>query len=234
MDSQQIVKILKQLADPQDSLHLQRYFKTGPGEYGEGDRFYGIRVPVLRKLSKQYRAIILSEIEKLLHSPMHEARLLALLILVEQYQKGGQREKDQIYKYYLANTTYINNWDLVDSSAHKIVGAMLFDKERKPLYKLVKSNNLWERRIAIMATFYFIKQNDFLETLTIAEKLLSDQHDLIHKAVGWMLREVGNRDRVVEETFLKQHYQNMPRTMLRYAVEKFPEKRRKDYLQGKI
>jgi 3-methyladenine DNA glycosylase AlkD len=224
---------LKELGDDEIASHSQGFFKTGKGEYGEGDRFLGIRVPVIRKCVKEYLDISLDDTLKILESPFHEARLLALLILVKKYSlektSGG---KNAIYRSYLKNTKYINNWDLVDLSAAQIVGAHLFSRERKPLYRLARSKDLWERRISIISTFHFIRKGDFADTLKIAELLLHDRHDLIHKAVGWMLREVGKRDLNVEEEFLMKYYKVMPRTMLRYAIERFPEKKRLSYLKG--
>lgn len=228
----EIITSLKDLADPGTADHSQRFFKTGKGEYGEGDIFLGIRVPVLRKCARQLRATGLEDTLELLKSPFHEARLLALFMLVARYSKGARGEKQAIYRAYLGNTEYVNNWDLVDSSAEHIVGAWLSDRDREPLYRLVVSKSLWERRIGIMSTFRFVKQDDFKDTLKIAKMLLDDGEDLIHKAVGWMLREVGNRNMAVEETFLIEHYQDMQRTMLRYAIEKFPENERQAYLKG--
>ena len=225
---------LHKLANGQDAAQLQRYFKTGPGEYGEGDLFIGVRVPAIRKLARQYRDTSVGIAQKLLISKIHEERLLALVLFIDHYNKADDAGKKTIYTYYLGHTHHINNWDLVDISAEKIVGAYLYERNRQPLKKLVKSSDLWERRIAIMSTLYFIRNNDFTDTLFLAEKLLKDKEDLIHKAVGWMLREVGNRDQKIEENFLKQHYQTMPRTMLRYAIEKFPEALRQQYLQSKI
>lgn len=222
---------LKKLSNRQDALFLQRFFKTGIGEYGEGDMFRGIRVPVLRKLVIAAQAISLEQVEELLHSSYHEDRLLALLILVRKYNKTEATEQAAIYQLYLANTQFINNWDLVDASAHYIVGAYLNDKSQRPLDRLARSHSMWERRIAMMATFYFIKREQFDTALRIAKILLKDKEDLIHKAVGWMLREIGQRDIQKEEEFLMEHYQTMPRTMLRYAIEKFPEKKRKAYLK---
>lgn len=225
---------LAELANPQTALVSQRFFKTGPGEYGAGDLFRGIRVPVLRSLAKKYQHTRLPEAENLLQSSYHEDRLLALLLLVRLYTKGNKATKAEIYRMYLDNTNFINNWDLVDSSAEPIVGAFLWDKDRMPLYHLAQSSSLWERRIAMMATFHFIKRGEFGETLKLAEILLADREDLIHKAVGWMLREVGNRDLRVEEGFLQTHYRQMPRVMLRYAIEKFPAEKRAQYLKGEI
>lgn len=225
---------LRSLADPKRAEHTLGYFKCGPGEYGEGDLFLGIRVPDVRKLAKRFADASLSGVTELLHSEYHEARLLALFILVNRYAKADDATKKTIYDLYLANTDRINNWDLVDSSAPQIVGGWLYKRERSILYTLAKSDSLWERRIAVMATFFFIRKNEFADTLAIAKLLLNDTHDLIHKAVGWMLREIGNREREAEENFLKMHYQKMPRTMLRYAIEKFPEAKRQAYLKGKI
>lgn len=225
---------LRALADPEKAKQAQRYFKCAPGEYGEGDIFLGIRVPEVRKLAKKFSLLPLPEVIELLHSQCHEARLLALFILVDRFKKSDETTRQEIYDLYLANTAHINNWDLVDTSAGQIVGAYLYARERSILYTLAQSDSLWERRIAVMATFYFIKRDDFTDTFALGEILLGDSHDLIHKAVGWMLREVGNRDRSAEEAFLKKHYQKMPRTMLRYAIEKFPEDLRQAYLKGTI
>jgi 3-methyladenine DNA glycosylase AlkD len=215
------------------------FFKTGPGEYGEGDRFRGIRVPVLRKLVKEYRTLAHSDLLTLLHSPWHEDRLLALLLWVDLYRKGDAARRQVIYDDYLANRAYINNWDLIDSSASDIVGAQLYANGEfkgpiELLTTLAQSPTLWDRRIAIMATFHFIRKGEFAETLRVADLLLQDKEDLIHKAVGWMLREIGERELAVEEEFLLSRYKTMPRTMLRYAIEKFPEERRQGYLRGTI
>ena len=231
---EEIQKKLQGLGNKEKAKKHQSFFKTGPGEYGEGDIFVGVTVPELRKLAKEYKTITLKEVKQLLHSSIHEERLLSLFMLIHRYSKGDEPEKKRIYELYLKNTKFINNWDLVDSSAGHIVGSFLFGKNKKPLYDLVKSENLWERRISIMSTFYFIKRNQFSDTLKISKILLSDKEDLIHKAVGWMLREVGKRNMSSEENFLKTHYKNMPRTMLRYAIEKFPESKRQRYLKGKI
>jgi 3-methyladenine DNA glycosylase AlkD len=212
----------------------QRFFKTAQGEYGEADVFLGVKVPELRKLAKEEENLTIRDIEQLLKSPIHEERLLALLILVCRFQKRNEIERMQIYELYLKNIQFINNWDLVDTSAEHIVGAFLMDKSKTPLYRLAKSKSLWERRISIMSTFHFIKHSEFIETLKISKTLLWDEEDLIHKAVGWMLREVGKRNLSVQEKFLKAHYKKMPRTMLRYAIEKFPESKRQRYLKGKI
>lgn len=229
-----IRKILRNLANPETAEHSQRFFKTGAGEYGEGDQFLGIRVPVLRQQVKTFQEATLEDIQQLLVSSFHEERLFALLLLVYKFAKGNEEEKSAIYHMYLNNTQYINNWDLVDSSAYQIVGVFLEDKDRQVLYQLVQSDSLWERRIAIMATLHFIRNHQFDDTLNLAKQLINDQEDLIHKAVGWMLREIGKRDITVERAFLQSHYKKMPRTMLRYAIEKFPEQERQQYLQGTV
>lgn len=230
MKAQKVLVDLKNISNLEIAEHSQRFFKTGKGEYGEGDLFLGIRVPEVRKVAKRFKELSLSETEKLLHSKFHEARLCALVILVNKSQKAEQELHRSIYDLYLDNTSYINNWDLVDLSAPNIIGSYLMERERTSLLKLATSQNLWERRIAIISTLYFIKNDDYETTLEIAEQLLKDEHDLIHKAVGWMLREVGKRDRKCEETFLEKYAREMPRTMLRYAIEKFPESKRKAYL----
>ncbi len=225
---------LVNLSNPEDALFLQRFFKTGPGQYGAGDLFRGIRVPVLRRLSAGNHAITLEEAAQLLRSSYHEDRLLALLILVRQYGKADEAGRAAIYALYLKSTHFINNWDLVDASAEHIVGAFLTDKCQDPLDHLAGSRSIWERRMAILATFHFIKRGRFEPTLRIAAKLLKDKEDLIHKAVGWMLREVGKRDLQKEEAFLIAHCRQMPRTMLRYAIEKFPADKRQGYLKGAV
>jgi 3-methyladenine DNA glycosylase AlkD len=209
----------------------QWFFKTGPGEYGEGDRFLGVNVPALRRLARQYRDLPIGAVRQLLQSPWHEERLLALLILTRQYAAGDERRRAAIYRFYLRNTRRINNWDLVDISADRIIGAHLGRRSRKRIRQLARSDMLWERRIAMVATFHYIRQGDFLDALSVAEMLLDDPHDLIHKAVGWMLREIGKRDRPAEERFLKKHAAVMPRTMLRYAIERFPPRLRQRYLE---
>ncbi len=234
MTSEQISKTLRGLADPAIAQHSQRFFKTGKGEYGEGDKFLGIRVPVLRAQARKHQDIALKEVRRLLQSAFHEERLCALLLLVRKFTRSNEEERAVIYELYLNNTRYINNWDLVDSSAHYIVGVYLEDKDKQVLYELSGSDSLWERRIAIMSTFHFIKNDRFNETLDLSKQLINDKEDLIHKAVGWMLREAGKRNMAVEKAFLKAHYRKMPRTMLRYAIEKFPERERKKYLQGKV
>ena len=230
----EILDQLERLASPQKAKEQMRFFKTGPGEYGEGDIFRGITVPELRKIARQYKEIEIDQTLKLLHSKYHEDRLLALLIWVMKFPKCVPAEQKKLFKLYISSSDYINNWDLIDVACPNIVGAYLLDKDRKPLYKLAFSKNLWENRMAVLATFTFIKQGDFEDNLAIADILLNHQHDLIHKAVGWMLREIGKRDLETEEGFLKSRYQKMPRTMLRYATEKFEETKRQKYLKGKI
>ena len=225
---------LRDLADKERARNLERYFKTGKGEYAEGDIFLGIRVPEIRKFVKELRGFHPAWAYQLLKSKYHEERLLSLLVLVDIFKRGDEKDKKKIYLHYLKNTRHINNWDLVDLSAPNIVGAYLLDRDKKPIYRLAESNNLWERRIAIIATLYLIRHCLFDDTLNIARMLLQDKEDLIHKAVGWMLREVGKRNREVEENFLKDHYKLMPRVMLRYSIERFPEKKRQMYLKGKI
>lgn len=232
MTARAIQEHLETLGDPEIAAHSQRFFKTGPGEYGEGDVFRGIRVPVLRRVAKKHRTLPLAETRVLLESPFHEDRLLALIILTLAFSRAEAGERKAIYDLYLGHTKWINNWDLVDASAHKIVGPFLMDRSRKPLYRLARSESLWERRIAIISTFAFIDRDEFDDALAIAELLLEDEEDLIHKAVGWVLREVGKRDGQAQEGFLLEHYRTMPRTMLRYAIERFPEARRKAYLEG--
>ncbi|MFC1672206.1 DNA alkylation repair protein [Planctomycetota bacterium] len=225
---------MKKLGSARQATELQRFFKTGPGDYGEGDVFLGLKVPQVRALVKEFHDLPLAETKKLLKSGIHEERLFALLVMVRRAEKGDPAEKKRMYDLYLKNTRYVNNWDLVDLSSHHIVGGYLMERSRRPLHRLAKSKDLWERRIAIVTTAHFIQHNDFADTLKIAEILLHDEHDLIHKAVGWMLREVGKRDRAVEEKFLKKHYRDMPRTMLRYAIERFPEPLRQRYLKGTV
>jgi 3-methyladenine DNA glycosylase AlkD len=234
MTVEDIRKRLKDLGNRKHATVSQRFFKTGPDQYGEGDVFIGVRVPVLRKLAKEYSDLAVEDIAILLQSQIHEERLLALLLLVGSFLKGDEVARTSIYEIYLNNTGYVNNWDLVDSSAEHIVGAYLMNRSKSVLYRLAESENLWERRISIMSTFHFIKRHQFSETLKISKILLSDGQDLIHKATGWMLREIGKRHLQTEESFLKVHYQKMPRTMLRYAIEKFPEPKRQRYLKGRV
>ena len=270
---------LEAKSDPSRAAILQKYFKTGQGEYAEGDLFLGVRVPAVRKIASKYRNLELNAVCELLTSPIHEERFLALVIMVKQFSRvggagtsrgtgtsrgagtsrgvvgaegtdgadgadGAERSertekpheirKRRYYETYMAHLEYINHWDLVDTSAMHIPGAYLFDRAREPLYELAGSDHLWSRRVAIISTYYFIKRDDFEDTLALAEILLHDPHDLMHKAVGWMLREVGKRDRAVEEEFLARTYREMPRTMLRYAIEKFPEELRQAFLKGRV
>ena len=234
MTLEQIQHQLLTLTNPEQALFLQRFFRTGPGQYGEGDLFRGIRVPGLRRLAKEGQALPLGETERLLQSAYHEDRLLALLILVRKFASADEADRGTLYGLYLGNTRYINNWDLVDVSAQHIVGAYLSDRSQAPLDHLARSGSIWERRIAILSTFHFIRRGRFEPTLRIAGLLVADREDLIHKAAGWMLREVGKRDLHKEEAFLCAHYRSMPRTMLRYAIERFPEERRLRYLKGLI
>ena len=225
-----IKKALRESGSPEKAGILRSFFKTGPNEYAEGDKFIGVKVPDTRKIAREHQDLKSRDLLALLRSAVHEERLLALLILIAQFQKAEEKEKSGIYRLYLQNTRYINNWDLVDLSAPQIVGAYLADKNKEPLYGLVASKSLWERRIAIIATFNFIKDNDFNETLSLAKMLLEDKEDLIHKAVGWMLREVGKRKQEKLELFLNAYAPRMPRTMLRYAIERFSETKRRHYL----
>ena len=250
-----IKKELNILGNSERAKNLQRFFKTGKGEYGEGDVFLGIDggVPAKRKIAKKYENLSFSNLQNLLDSKIHEYRFIALVILVNKFKKIGKSnfpkckpskclqnsqllvEQKEIFDFYIKNARRVNNWDLVDTSAPHIVGRYLQNKkDREILYKFAKSKNLWKKRISIISTFAFIRKGQFEDTLKIAEILLNDEHDLIHKAVGWMLREVGNKDRKVEERFLIKHYGQMPRTMLRYAIEKFPESLRQKYLKGEI
>jgi len=236
MNHQQITNAVMEWTDEERAAHSQRYFKTGAGQYGEGDVFLGLRVPQVRKLSVQfYKEATPETIEKLLASQYHELRLLALFMLVLQYQKSkAEAEKESIVELYLRNLQYVNNWDLVDSSAPYILGAHLLKRPKNLLYEMAQSGHLWKQRIAIVATYYFIKKNHFTDTLQIAELLLQHPHDLIHKATGWMLREVGNKDLDTEVQFLVTHYHNMPRTMLRYAIEKFEPRLKEQFMKGLI
>jgi 3-methyladenine DNA glycosylase AlkD len=208
------------------------FFKTGPGDYGEGDRFLGIAVPDLRRVARAHADLPRNDVLRLLRSKWHEERQLALLILVRQYAGADERGRRAIHRLYLRNTRWINSWDLVDASAAQIVGAQLEKSERILLRRLARSKSVWERRIAMIATSHYIRNDDFADALAIADILVKDEHDLIQKAVGWMLREIGNRDRQAEERFLRRHARTMPRTMLRYAIEKFPDRLRRKHLNG--
>jgi 3-methyladenine DNA glycosylase AlkD len=225
---------LRPLANARRAELSQRFFKTRPGDYGHGDRFLGIRVPALRKAAREFRAAPLSVAFALLRSPLHEERLVALFMLVERYGRGRPAEQQRIYERYLKHVPkHVNNWDLVDASAAYIVGAHLAQRSRGVLYELARAPHLWQRRVAMIATFWFIRRGEFDDTLALAEILLGDREDLIHKATGWMLREVANRDRAVAEAFVRRHCRRMPRTMLRYAIEKYPERTRRAYLDAR-
>jgi len=226
--------IIRENADKDHAKTMQWFFKTGKGEYGEGDVFLGLKVPLQRKIARMFNDLELSDLKQLLQSNIHEERLTSLLILVEQYQNVDVNGKEKIYKFYIQNSQHINNWDLVDLSAPKIVGEHLLHSDKKILFKYARSKNLWKKRIAIISTFTFIKNNKLTTSLELSDILLYDEHDLIQKAVGWMLREVGKMNKKVLEKFLKPRYNTMPRTMLRYAIEKFPEQKRKKYLKGTI
>lgn len=233
----ELKKELDGLKNPEQAKNLQRFFKTGKGEYGEGDIFMGIKTPPQKEIIKRYwDKLTLKDLQELLNSKIHEERCIGISTLVKQYEKSkkDKLKQRQIFEFYLKNTSRINNWDLVDISAPHIVGDFCSIEGTEILKPLAKSESIWERRIAIVSTHYFIKKRIFGETLSIAEMLLHDKEDLIHKAVGWMLREVGKRNIDVLEIFLKERYKEMPRTMLRYAIEKFPEEKRKKYLKGEI
>lgn len=233
--AQEIITELQRLGNPEKAVHLSRFFKTGPGEYGEGDLFLGITVPQQRLVARKYRETDLEVLHELLMSPFHEVRLTALLILLEQFQKNKTEAfRQTCVDFYLAHTASINNWDLVDLSCYKLLGVWLADKDRSLLYRLVRSENLWEQRIAIVTCMHFVRQGDFRDCLELSTQLLSHRHALIHKAVGWLLRETGKKHPQVLRNFLDIHHTTMPRTMLRYAIELFPEKERKAYLQGKV
>jgi 3-methyladenine DNA glycosylase AlkD len=236
-NKEKVINELKGIADSEIAEHSARFFKSGPGEYGEGDQFLGIRVPNQRAIAKSYSHISLNDVHDLLKSPYHEIRLTALLILVYKYQKAKKYEqRENIYQFYIDHLDKVNNWDLVDSTAKYIVGQFLheYNQDRSVLYTLSDSKNLWERRIAIIATFHFINKGDFETTLELSEKYLTDHEDLIHKATGWMLREIGKQNESVLINFLDMHYQKMPRTMLRYSIEKLDEPVRQRYLKGEI
>jgi len=235
MLERKIMKELESVSDKDRALNLQRFFKTGKGEYGYGDVFAGITIPQIRAICKRYyKELSLDEITFFIQHQIHEYRMFGLLTLTYIWKKADDKKKDDIYSLYVKNLQYINNWDLVDLSAPNIVGQYLKGKDRSFLYELVKSNDLWKQRVAIISTAAFIRDVDFKDTLEISKFLLHHSHDLIHKAVGWMLREVGKRDLAVEENFLKKYYKEMPRTMLRYAIERFEEEKRQRYLKGLV
>jgi 3-methyladenine DNA glycosylase AlkD len=229
----QLKQILKNHACPLQAISLARFFKTGPGEYAQGDKFYGINVPTLRMIAKQFQMLSKPDLEQLLHSPVHEERFISLVILINQYQKTKNIDvQAEYYRFYSTHMQCVNNWDLVDLSAPKIVGDFLFYRDRNDLYQWIQDPNMWIRRIAIVATLTFIRKGDIELTLSLSKRLLEDKEDLIHKAVGWMLREVGKKDVQQLQDFLKQYYHQLPRTTLRYAIERFHEDLRKDFLVG--
>ena len=226
---------IRALANKEIAQHSLRFFKTDKGEYGHGDLFLGVRAPKIRLIAKKHIDISITDMKTLICSKYHEERFLGLIILVNKYAKTkDKKNRNQLYKIYVSSFKYINNWNLVDVTCPHVTGKHLIDKDRTILYKWAKSEDLWTKRIAMISTFYFIRKNDLDDTFKIADMLLQDEHDLIHKAVGWMLREAGKRDIKKEETFLKKHYKTMPRTMLRYSIEKFPETKRQKYLKGTI
>jgi len=228
-----IKKDLRKKQNKENARNLARFFKTKKGEYGEGDVFLGIKVPEQRETARKFfKEASLKDLKELLQSEIHEFRLTALIMLVEKYKKAGEDEKEKVFNFYLNNIKRINNWDLVDLSAPNIVGEYLSDKDKKILFALAKSKNIWERRIAVISTFAFIRRNQFKETLMLSKILLNDEHDLIHKAVGWALREVGKKDEKKEKEFLEKFCSKMPRTMLRYAIEKFGDKERARFLRS--
>ncbi len=232
MNARTLAADLRTHADPDIAAHSRRFFRAEPGGYGEGDRFLGIRVPVVRRVARDGRDLPHTEIRKLLRSPWHEIRLMALVVMVERFKRNPDQH-DGLHTLFMTEMDRVNNWDLVDLAAPWLVGAHLLDKDRTLVHELAATDALWPQRIGVMATFAFIRAGEFDFTLAIADHLLHHDHDLIHKAVGWMLREVGNRDRATEEAFLADRYHAMPRTMLRYAIEKFPEGRRRAYLEGR-
>lgn len=232
MKAQEIIAALQKTGSPEKAAHLSYFFKTGKGQYGEGDRFLGVTVPQQRAIAKKYQEAGFDTLHDLMISPYHEVRLTGLLILVRQFEKNKNEDfRQSCVSFYLSHTTYINNWDLVDLSCYKLLGVWLADKDRQLLYQLASSSCLWEQRIAIVTCMHFVRQKDFLDCLAISESLLTHPHDLIHKAVGWLLREIGKKDRETLKNFLAAYSAIMPRTMLRYAIEHFPEEERKNYLK---
>ncbi|NVJ84944.1 MAG: DNA alkylation repair protein [Algoriphagus sp.] len=234
--TEQIIEILKGKSIPEKAAFFPKFFKAFPGGYGEGDQFLGVKVPDQRKIAKQFfKEISLNELSELIQNPFHEVRLTGLLALVYRYEKTkSEEEKKELVDFYLAHLDYVNNWDLVDTTCHQILGEFHFKKEKELFYELAASGNLWKQRIAMISSYYWIKRGEFSDALVLAENLKNHPHDLMHKAVGWMLREIGNQDFDVEMEFLKKHYQSIPRTALRYAIEKFPEELRQDFLKGRI
>ena len=234
MTAELLIESLQMLADKDKAQFLQRFFKTGKGQYAEGDIFWGIKVPETRQVAKAYKGMPLAELEKIMKNPVHEVRFCGLMILVEKFNKAKEADKKRIIDFYLSNTQYINNWDLVDLSCYKILGNYLLDKPRDVLYHLAKSKNMWEQRIAIVSTLSFIRNCEFYDTLAISEMLIDHRHDLIHKAVGWMLRELAKRDQYLMLQFIEKHYNRQSRTTLRYAIEHLPEEQRKNILKGQF
>lgn len=228
--ARELCRELDGAGDPERARHLQRFFRTGPGEYGEGDRFLGLRVPEVRAIARRHRELSLPDVADVLASLWHEHRQAALFVLADRYRRVEPAEREAIASFYLDHLDAVNSWDLVDGSAPHILGAHLLDRDRAVLYELVASGHLWRQRVAVLATFAFIRAGQFRDTLRLAELLRDHPHDLIHKAVGWMLREVGKRDLATEERFLDRHAARMPRTMLRYAIERFEPERRRSYL----
>lgn len=228
-----VLNELLSMANPGKAAFLQRFFKTGPGQYAEGDIFLGLVVPLTRSIAKANMQTPLSELQLLIQSDYHEARLCALLILVEQFKRAKEPERKIVYEFYLNNARRINNWDLVDVTCPHIVGAYLLDKDRSRLYELAASDNLWEQRIAMVSTVAFIRNYEFSDTFALAERLLTHKHDLMHKAIGWMLREVGKKSREELTAFLERHATTLPRTSLRYAIEHYPEAERLYFLKKK-
>ena len=234
MTSADILSKLLSVSNPKQAAFLQRFFKTKPGQYAEGDMFLGIRVPVLREIAKANRATPLEEIAILIQNPYHEARFCALLLLMDHFKRSKEvAEKERCFQFYLQHTAYINNWDLVDVSCTHIIGSWLMDKDRQILYRLAESKNMWEQRIAIVSTLAFVRKGQFHDTLELVKKLITHPHDLIHKAMGWVLREVGKKERLLLTTFLNEHATRLPRTTLRYAIEHYPEEERKAFLLRK-
>ncbi|MBC6367634.1 DNA alkylation repair protein [Algoriphagus sp. AK58] len=234
--TEQIIEALKEKAIPEKASFLPKFFKTGPGEYGEGDQFLGVTVPDQRHIAKQFfQGISLEELSILFQHPIHEVRLTGLLALVYRYEKTkSEQEQKQLVEFYLSQLDFVNNWDLVDSSCHQILGHFYWKREKALFYKLADSESLWRQRMAMISSFFWIKKGEFVDALALAEKLKNHPHDLMHKAVGWMLREIGKRDLKAEMEFLKKHYRTMSRTALRYAIEKFPEDLRQEFLKGRI
>lgn len=233
MTAQEVENALNAHENPGDAAFLQRFFKTGKGQYGEGDIFIGLRVPLVRKIATQFRDLPLTEIERLLESPIHEHRLCAVIIMTEQAKRADQGQRKALYDLYMRRTDRLNNWDIIDVSCREVAGGYLLDKSRQPLYRLARSHDMWERRIAIVSTWQFIREGDLADTFAIAELLLNDTHDLIHKAVGWMLREAGKRDEDQLKAFLNEHAAHMPRTMLRYSLERLHPEERQYYMRKK-